>query len=220
MPRDLYIGRGLSASTITAIAGATRTLCDIGDREDFDIIRFLEVEVGKILPDFYLFIESDAEMNGSKAFVTEDSNGIVVAESVYNDACGGLYYARKILAHEFGHVLLHHKRGHETKHFSVNGYRKQIQGTEVYHSAEWQADTFAIVLLISPSQVSNKTKPSDLSIRYKMSLKQAEFILKRLNNIRLGGRDYNRSVTEAVLRELLAKRSSQQAMANQLSLFG
>ncbi|WP_168800915.1 ImmA/IrrE family metallo-endopeptidase [Peteryoungia ipomoeae] len=219
MPRDIYIGRGLSASTLTALASATRSLCDIGDREDFDIIRFLEVEINKIIPDFYLFIEADAAMNGSKAFVTEDSNGIVVAETVYNDACGGLYYARKILAHEFGHVLLHHKRGNETKHFSLNGYKKQIKGMEVYHSAEWQADTFAIVLLISPNQVSSRTRPSDLCIRYKMSPKQAEFILKRLNNIRLGGPDYDRSAAKAVLSELIAKRSSQPATGNQLSLF-
>lgn len=220
MARDLFINRSLSAATITALADATRSICDIGDREDFDIIRFLEIDVNRIIPDFYLFIEKDVDMNGSKAFVTEDSRGIVVAESVYNDACGGLYYARKILAHEFGHVLLHHNRDFETKHFTHSGYKKQIRDMEHFHSAEWQADTFAIVLLIHPNQISSSTRVSEFSAQYKMSLKQAEFILKRLNSIRMRSVDYDRRKANQVIKDLISKRPMRQAAQDQLSLFG
>lgn len=219
MARDLYISRGLSAVTITAIAKATRSLCDIGDRENFDIIRFLECEIYRIIPDFYLFIERDCEMNGSKAFTTEDSLGIVVAESVYNDACNGLFYAKKILAHEFGHILLHHNKGFETKHFTLNGYKKQIKGTETYHSAEWQADTFAIVLLIHPSQVCPSTDRRAFEEKYRISRRQSEFVLSRLNSLRMRGQDYDRVAVRDVIKSLMSKRPQSILPIGQYELF-
>ncbi|KAA3529099.1 ImmA/IrrE family metallo-endopeptidase [Agrobacterium tumefaciens] len=184
MARDLFIGTGLSATNVNALAKATRNICDLSDDESFDIIKFLEIDVLRLIPDFYLFIEDDEAMMGSKAFVTEDSKGIVVAESVYNDAVGGFFYARKILAHEFGHVLLHHDKGFETKHFTLSGYKEQIRGVEAFHSAEWQADTFAILLLIPSSQVNAKTTEAEFGKKYKMSPKQSAFILNRLKSFR------------------------------------
>lgn len=184
MAQDLFISQALSTSTIRSLAKATRSYCDISDDENFDIIKFLEVDVLRLIPDFYLFIEDDSHMGGSKAFVTEDSKGIVVAESVYNDAAGGLFYARKILAHEFGHVLLHHNKDFETKHFTFNGYKKQFQKMELFHSSEWQADTFAIVLLISPSLIDANTTADDFGRQNQMSRKQSEFVLNRLKNFR------------------------------------
>lgn len=184
MARDLYISQGLSASTINSLAQATRNYCDISDNENFDIIRFLEVDILRLIPEFYLFIEDDNAMNGSKAFVTEDSNGIVVAESVYNDAVGGLFYARKILAHEFGHVLLHYNKGFETKHSTFEGYEKQIKNTEVFHSAEWQAETFAIMLLISPILIDATTKEDDFRKRFGTSPKLSSYVLNRLKSFR------------------------------------
>ncbi len=184
MARDLFVSKGLSAATINALAKATRSLCDISDDQHFDVIKFLEIDIIRLIPDFYLFIENDNEMMGSKAFVTKDSKGIVVAESVYNDAVGGLFYARKILAHEFGHVLLHHNKDFETKHFTLNGYQKQIRDMEHFHSAEWQADTFAIFLLVPPSQISAATTEYDFGRQHSMSPKQSSFILTRLKNLR------------------------------------
>ncbi|MGX5666187.1 ImmA/IrrE family metallo-endopeptidase [Rhizobium daejeonense] len=219
MARDLYISRALSAATIANLAKATRTLCDLSDNDDFDIVRFLESGIYKIVPDFYLFIESDEKMNGSKAFVTSDSLGIVVAESVYNDACSGLFYAKKILAHEFGHVLLHHNRNFETKHFTHNGYTKQISNTEEFHSAEWQADTFAITLIIQPNQVKSDTTIEKFSKKYNMSKKQADFVINRLNSIRRRGGSSDRTAVKTVIDEFLVKRKAQQTKPRQLSLF-
>lgn len=220
MARDLFISRGLSAATIDMLARATRSLCDISDDKQFDIIHFLEVDVLRIMPDFYLFIEADDLMGGSKAFVTEDSKGIVVSESVYNDACGGLFYARKILAHEFGHILLHHNRNLETKHFSYNGYKNQLSCIDTFNSSEWQADTFALLLLI-PASEFEKTRSIDCLIRqYKMSAKQATFVSSRLESIRTRPNTYNRRIADIIIGEMIKFRKNRTNVADlQYSLF-
>ncbi|MBY3154337.1 ImmA/IrrE family metallo-endopeptidase [Rhizobium laguerreae] len=196
MPRDLFISKGLSAATIEGIAKATRSLCDISEDEDFDILHFLEVDILRVFPEFYLFVEEDFRMDGSQAFVTEDSTGIVVAESVYNDARAGFFYARKILAHEFGHVLLHHNRGFETKHSTRSPYTKQLRKMDTFNSAEWQADTYAILLLIP---TKNSYSAIDLRQKYKISAKQADFIASRLASIRRRSDVYCREDVQSVI---------------------
>ncbi|MCZ7449470.1 ImmA/IrrE family metallo-endopeptidase [Agrobacterium rhizogenes] len=205
MARDIFISTGLSATTVNALAKATRSICDISDDQHLDIIKFLEIDVLRIIPDFYLFIENDDAMSGSKAFVTEDSKCIVVAESVYNDAVGGLFYARKILAHEFGHVLLHHNKGFETKHFTFDGYKKQIRDTENFHSAEWQADTFAILLLIPLSQIDGSTPETEISKKYNMSPRQAAFVLNRLKSIRRRGNIFDVRAVNKLIKSIYKK---------------
>jgi hypothetical protein len=219
MARDLFISTGLSATTVNALAKATRSICDLSDNQHLDIIKFLEIDVLRIIPDFYLFIEDDGAMSGSKAFVTEDSKGIVVAESVYNDAVGGLFYARKILAHEFGHVLLHHNKGFETKHFTFDGYKKQIRDTEHFHSAEWQADTFAILLLIPLSQIDGSTPETEISKKHKMSPRQAAFVLNRLKSIRKRRNVFDVSVVNKLINSIYQKPSSLVFEGEQLSFF-
>lgn len=216
MPRDLFISRGLSAATIEGVARATRTLCDIGENQDFDILRFLEVDILRILPDFYLFVEDDFRMDGSQAFVTEDSSGIVVAESVYNDAHAGMFYARKILAHEFGHVLLHHQRGYETKHSTRSGYTKQLSNMDTFNSAEWQADTYAILLLVPTTKAIS---PEELCRRYKMSAKQARFISSRIATIRRSSDAYNRKDAQEILGSLRKAHRTPAESGTQYSLF-
>ncbi|TAY98407.1 ImmA/IrrE family metallo-endopeptidase [Rhizobium leguminosarum] len=196
MARDLYISKGLSAATIEGIAKATRSLCDISEDEDFDILHFLEVDILRIFPDFYLFVEEDFHMDGSQAFVTEDSTGIVVAESVYNDARAGLFYARKILAHEFGHVLLHHNRGYETKHSTRLGYVKQLAKMDTFNSAEWQADTYAILLLLP---TKHRWSEAELRQKYKISVNQAKFVASRIESIRRRSDTYSREDVISVL---------------------
>ncbi|WP_296070075.1 ImmA/IrrE family metallo-endopeptidase [uncultured Agrobacterium sp.] len=219
MARDLFIKTSLSATTVNTLAKATRNICDLSDDQNFDIVRFLEIDVLRLIPDFYLFIEDDEAMMGSKAFVTENSKGIVVAESVYNDAVGGLFYARKILAHEFGHVLLHHNKGFETKHYTLSTYQKQIQKMEAFHSAEWQADTFAILLLIPPSQITAETTEADFSKKHKMSIRQSSFILSRLKSFRKREKVPDVCSATKIIDSLLQKNSHQSKNQVQISFF-
>ena len=103
MSTDLYWKNRIGSCGIAGLAKATRSLVDLSGDEEFDIVKFLEVEILKIVPDFYLFIEDDSEMGGAKAFTTPDSKGIVVAESVYNDACHGYFYGLSLLL-RFNHM--------------------------------------------------------------------------------------------------------------------
>lgn len=220
MARDLYCSRAISAASLSRLSQATRSLCDLSDHDDFDIIQFLEFGIYRIIPDFYLFIERDENMNGSKAFVTEDSLGIVVSESVYNDACGNLFYAKKILAHEFGHVLLHNNRHFETKHFTFETYEKQLKKTEAFHSMEWQADIFGICLIVPPSNLGYIKDLRSFSKKYKMSERQAQYIIKKLNSIRLAKSSANNKIVQDIIRELMAKKPNiNREMQQQLNLF-
>ncbi|MCY1744561.1 ImmA/IrrE family metallo-endopeptidase [Ensifer sp. SL37] len=205
MAKDLYASKALSGGVLNGLARATRSLCDISDDHEFDIIRFLEVDLVKIIPEFHLFIEEDRNMDGSQAFVTNESTCIVVSESVYNDACSGYFYARKILAHEFGHILLHHNMNRETKHYSTGAYKKEISKAETFNSAEWQADTFAVLLVVPHSYLKSGVTGDKLQRQFKISTRQSVFVAKRINSLRLRQDTNDRGCVEFVIRNFLER---------------
>ena len=167
-----------------ALAKATKQFAGTAGSQDFDIVRFLEVDAPRIFPGFYLFIERDEEMGGSKSFVTEDSRAIVVAESVYNDACAGLFYAKKVLSHELGHLLLHHTETSHTKHFKYAPYQKQKRYMTATHSAEWQAETFAVLLLVPLEEVSRGRLEPAFQERHRISNRMSEYVAKRVASVK------------------------------------
>lgn len=183
MKRDIYTGKSVGADTVAGLVRATRTLADISDNPEFDVVRFLECDVQKIMPGFCLFIESDDNMDGAKAFVTEESDAIVVSESVYNDACAGYFYARKILAHEFGHVLIHHT-SITRKHFSYEAYEKDRKYMRSNSGSEWQAETFALILLVPFEEVYRGALRKSFVSANRVSSRMAEYVQSRVASIK------------------------------------
>lgn len=223
MATDLYWKNRIGRGGIAGLAKATRSLVDLSENEEFDVIRFLEVDIIKIVPEFYLYIEDDAEMGGVKAFTTPDSKGIVVAESVYNDACHGYFYARKILAHEFGHVLLHHEIENTAKHFEFACYDKQNKHMNPNDSAESQAEIFGILLLIPEQFVCNGKIDERFKKKNRISERMADYVARKISSLKKSGKYFDQAETQKVI-DSLVNRSSGSAKENlhkcaQLSLF-
>jgi hypothetical protein len=79
------------------------------------------------------------------AYVTFDpAVTLHVDRKIWNDAKSGDGYARHVIAHEIGHIVLH---DHSAQAFSSDP-SLQVPYAEDEHSAEWQANKFAEYFLL------------------------------------------------------------------------
>jgi hypothetical protein len=76
-----------------------------------------------------------------------------VDRAIWHAAKAREEYARFVIAHEVGHIILH---DHDAKAFSSDPLLR-IQFAEKEYSAEWQANTFAAYLLL-PDELVRKFK--------------------------------------------------------------
>ena len=126
-----------------------RDYLGISEKLFVDIIDILEFRVKEFIPDFKLIVRRDLELDKT-AEVREDPPRIFVRETIYDAACEGDSEARRILAHELGHLLLHYEI-EGPKHRSLEGYKPQFEGITSLDSTEDQADVYARNLLVPPS---------------------------------------------------------------------
>jgi uncharacterized protein DUF955 len=143
MPRDHYVGYR-SEETIAQLAVKLRD--DHGSRCDptFNIIDFVErtlanhlnrIKKGQLNIEFY-----DREFKqDDPAYVSFDPLTLHADRTIWADAKIGEEYARFVIAHEIGHIVLH---DHSAKGFSSDK-SAQIRFADDGQSAEWQANTFA-----------------------------------------------------------------------------
>jgi Helix-turn-helix domain/IrrE N-terminal-like domain len=111
------------------------------DTIEFPIIEVLEFKLPALLPEFYLDVRDSAAMGPLEGFVVAGKNAIAIREDVYRGACGGAGRDRFTCCHEFGHFLLHG---------DIAMPRMSEQSDPIYCDSEWQADTFAGSLMLSP----------------------------------------------------------------------
>ena len=114
----------------------------LSSEKKFPITKFLELVLPEIDPLFQLEIVGDGELRGRSAEMIPERHTIVVKESVYNAACEENFYARRVLAHELGHYVLH--CDDEVRFASVVPGEKLPEAC----NPEWQADVFADELLV------------------------------------------------------------------------
>lgn len=120
----------------------------ISEKLFVDIIDILEFRVKEFIPEFKLMVRRDIEMEKT-ATTSEDPPRIFVRETIYDAACDGDPESRQILAHELGHLLLHHKI-EGSKHKSIDGYQPSFKGMTALDSVEDQADIYARNFLVPP----------------------------------------------------------------------
>lgn len=113
-----------------------------------DIVEILEFRVREFIPEFKLMVRRDIELDKT-AITTENPPRIYVRETIYDAACEGDSESRRILAHELGHLLLHHKID-GPKHKSLESYQPEFSGMTSLDSSEDQADIYARNLLVPP----------------------------------------------------------------------
>ncbi|MDI1266378.1 MAG: ImmA/IrrE family metallo-endopeptidase [bacterium] len=107
---------------------------------------------GKLTVKFY----PSAEIP-DRAFVTFNPATLHIDEQIWKDADIGKAYARFIIAHEIGHLVLHDE-------FAVafsDEKAAQLVYVQNEESGEWQANTFADLFLV-PDFVARKLKLVDL----------------------------------------------------------
>lgn len=131
----------MSTDKLRRFAEKIRDVFVGNDEVEFPIMNVLEFKLSKILPDFFIDIETSEVMGDDEGRVLAGSNSIVFREDVYAGACRGNRRDRFTACHEFAHFLMHR---------DVKFARAREDGDKIYMDSEWQADEFAGTLMMSP----------------------------------------------------------------------
>jgi hypothetical protein len=130
----------------------------------FNVVDFVEQVLPRILEkrkkgqlriNFFDAIEGE-----TPAYVDfRQSKTLYVDREIWELATLGDPYAKFVIAHEVGHIILH---DHYAQAFSDDP-NNQIKFAQDEESAEWQANTFASYFLITPQVLKAFRDPQDLS---------------------------------------------------------
>ena len=136
-----------SRKEIEKIANRVRKLLDYDDLR-FPIVTLIEIlgepsEDGDVILNYE--IVENSEMPDEYATYSPKNNTIRIRESVYDGACKGNGRDRFTLAHEFGHFMLHSSQDYQ---FARTG-----ESVPAYKDPEWQANTFASMLLMPRDKI-------------------------------------------------------------------
>ncbi len=145
------IAEPLSRKDIQNFAMAVRFL--VGKENDpyFDIVRFLDIDLPKLDPDFSLVIEDKDTLGECHGLTYPDRDEIHIRSDVYERADNGSGRDRFTMAHELFHLLRHVKEN--------ISYARTEEGANVpnYRLPEWQADAFGGELLMPAHLISDMT---------------------------------------------------------------
>ena len=133
----------MSTRSIRDFADKVRSAFVENDQIEFPIMEVIEFKLGMILDGYYLDVR-DSEFMGEdegRLIVTRKGFALALREDVYIGACEGNGRDRFTASHELAHLLMHR---------AVTMPRTREDSDPIFVDAEWQADTFAGTLLLSP----------------------------------------------------------------------
>jgi hypothetical protein len=128
----------------------------------------------------------DAKPDDYPASVKFRPSRLYCDRGVWEDADQGEPGGRWILAHEFGHLILH---DHHAKAFSSDPALR-IKFAEKEYSGEWQADTFAGYLLLPDELLVHAASPSEAAITYSLPIKFATERFEKFQEQKLRAKKY------------------------------
>jgi putative toxin-antitoxin system, toxin component len=150
------------------IFGIKGYFCDVvGILEKFGTGHFSDYK-------FEIIADNDPILQDAWAITTPHERTIRIKESVYNNACNGEPQSRFTIAHELGHLFLHHKFDETFAREKAYGY------IETWRDSEWQADTFAAEILMPKDLVRGLTI-EEICKNCGVSHSAAETRLRKLN---------------------------------------
>ena len=170
---------GLSRRQIRKLADHIRDLIEIPANKTFPIVTLLEMLSAPIyedsptqigIPALELEIVEDEDLQGNYAEYRPANNTMVIRRSVYEGAYEGRGRDRFTLAHELGHFLLH---GYPDYRFARNE-----EHVPKYQDPEWQANTFASMLLIPRGEIFGMSV-EEVAQRYQVSKSAAQIALSQ-----------------------------------------
>lgn len=133
----------MSTNTIRHFADKVRSAF-VDDKDiEFPIMNVIEFQLEKILDAFYLDVRDAESMGDDEGRLIVHGRGFALAlrEDVYAGAWRRNGRDRFTACHELGHLLMHR---------TVTLPRTREESEPIFVDAEWQADTFAGTLLMSP----------------------------------------------------------------------
>lgn len=133
----------MSTSAIRNFAEKVRGAFVDDDQIEFPIMNVIEFALERILDGFYLDVRESESMGDDEGRVIVHGKGFALALrlDVYLGAWEGNGRDRFTACHELGHLLMHR---------AVTMPRMREDTDKIFVDAEWQADTFAGTLLMSP----------------------------------------------------------------------
>lgn len=124
---------------IEKLAESIREELGVGPNARVAMRPILDHYLDDIVPDAYLAVESDHQMNGAEGRTDWLEPVITLSASTYAKLRAGEARARSTAAHELGHLLLHTRQ-------PVFHYRTKSEDRCV--DPEWQANAFAAAFLM------------------------------------------------------------------------
>jgi Zn-dependent peptidase ImmA (M78 family) len=144
----------MSTTTIRDFADKVRSAFVDDDQIEFPIMEVIEFKLGLILDGYYLDVRDAASMgeDEGRLVVTRKGFALALREDVYLGAWDANGRDRFTASHELGHLLMHR---------AVTMPRTREDSDPIYVDAEWQADTFAGTLLMSPRHLGRFLDAND-----------------------------------------------------------
>jgi Zn-dependent peptidase ImmA (M78 family) len=168
---DDYKAPPRSTKDIEALTIAWRDALGINDQWAPDMVRLLENDLPKYVPQFALIVRADREMEDAEAYTEFNPPHIAVRSSVYHLASKFDGRGRMTFAHELGHLVMHVSDGPRPR---AVDQLKTPSGIRLYESAEWQARKFASLFLLPEHIARQFSSIRALSEGCKVSYQAAE----------------------------------------------
>jgi Zn-dependent peptidase ImmA (M78 family)/transcriptional regulator with XRE-family HTH domain len=135
----------LSTDTIRDFAEKVRSAFVEDEQVDFPIMDVIEFRLGMVFDKFFLDVRDKESMGEDEGRVIGGTNGLALREDVYEGAWLGHGRDRFTACHELAHFLMHR---------TVTMARTREDTDKIFCDSEWQADTFAGTLLMSPRHLT------------------------------------------------------------------
>jgi Zn-dependent peptidase ImmA (M78 family) len=137
----------MSTDAIRKFAEKVRSVFVEDNKIEFPIMNVIEFKLEMIFDGFYLDVREKEAMGEDEGRLIVSGKGTALAlrEDIYIGAWAGKGRDRFTACHELGHLLMHR---------SVTMPRMREDTDKIFVDAEWQADTFAGTLLMSPSHLN------------------------------------------------------------------
>lgn len=173
------IAAPLSRQQIRNVAMVIRKLDGTDNKLYFDIVRFMEIKLPRLIPSFTLIIEERSALGECHGLTYPDRNEIHIREDVYERALTGSGRDRLTMAHELFHLLQHEKN-------NISYARiKSESDIEPFRDPEWQADAFGGELLM-PAHLIYNMSADEIADKCKVSHKAASYQLSKCRNLYVG----------------------------------
>lgn len=142
----------MSTDNLREFACKVRSVFVEEDQVEFPIMDVIEFRLGVIFDGFYIDVRDKASMGEDEGRVIGGMNGLALREDVYEGAWNRNGRDRFTACHELGHFLMHR---------AITMARTREDTDKIFCDAEWQADTFAGTLLMSPHHLGKFRSADD-----------------------------------------------------------